>query len=340
MTDSKKDATLATLAMAPSSTAPAVSTDSSTTKSSSSADNGRGGSTLAVALREVVEDLFSPSKLAVHPVLSGTLNTQGSVPLPVLAQLAEIQAAWSTAKKTSGGKKGEGGKEEGRELSAEGGQDVVGVLVEAVQMSRLVQLSDDGGGARPRVARSTIIARELPPAVTEADVRALFQKWAEAVLEVRCEHGLWYIKLAGEDDAKAAFQALNGTPVEGQPLRLRIRPEVGQAVYGGFTPQSNTGPGAHMGGGAGRRGGGGGRGRERASGRSTFVAKSAGRDDDGPRASVRTSGNAACRHLSWGWRASATAATACAPPAPPPPVPSASAQRLHDDRGRIGCTFH
>lgn len=267
MTDSKKDATLATLAMAPSSTAPAVSTDSSTTKSSSSADNGRGGSTLAVALREVVEDLFSPSKLAVHPVLSGTLNTQGSVPLPVLAQLAEIQAAWSTAKKTSGGKKGEGGKEEGRELSAEGGQDVVRVLVEAVQMSRLVQLSDDGGGARPRVARSTIIARELPPDVTEPDVRALFQKWAEAVLEVRCEHGLWYIKLAGEDDAKAAFQALNGTPVEGQPLRLRIRPEVGQAVYGGFTPQSNTGAGAHMGGAPGGGGGGeGGAGRGRLGG--------------------------------------------------------------------------
>ena len=68
--------------------------------------------------------------------------------------------------------------------------------------------------------------------MTEAEVRALFQKWADAVVEVRLDCGLWYIKLAGEDDAKTACQEMNLTPFRDQHLKLRIRPEVGQTVYG------------------------------------------------------------------------------------------------------------
>ncbi len=230
-----------------------------TTTTTSMADSKKDGTTapsantnLVGGLKEAVEELFSPARLSSNPILASTLNTQGAVPLPVVAQLAEVQAVLAREKKKGGGNAGAKGKKKAEEKEEEGGsggvgggggggaEDVVSLLAEALRSSKLVQLTEDGGGLRPRVARSTIIARDLPADVTEAEVRALFQKYADAVVEVRCEYGLWYIKLAGEDDAKTACQELNLTPFRDQLLRLRIRPEVGQTVYGLPSSGANT----------------------------------------------------------------------------------------------------
>eukprot|EP00624_Nannochloropsis_granulata_P004005 evm.model.NODE_301_length_7326_cov_31.964510.1 len=265
MSDHKEDTTPAAAA-APAvamPTAPVASVSNSTTTpatNSSSTSSHESNSKLALGLKEAVESLFTPARLSSDSIVAGSLNAQGVVPLNVLGQQAEVQAVWAREKKSAAStssdgkgegkikKGGEGKEEDGGDTGGarEGGDDMVSLmaeLAEALRTSKIVQLSEDGTGARPRVARSTIIAREVPSDVTESEIRALFSKWGEAVMDLRYEHGLWYIRFSGEDDARSACQQMNSTPFRGQPLRLRIRSEVGQAIYGSLVQQAGGGGG-------------------------------------------------------------------------------------------------
>jgi hypothetical protein len=93
---------------------------------------------MLASLRTHVENLFTPQGLQANPTLSTLLGTAGAVPLGVLLQHAQIQELMQ-------------------------GEPDATSLVEALRASRVVQVTEEG--VRPRQARSTIIAREVPKEV-------------------------------------------------------------------------------------------------------------------------------------------------------------------------------
>ncbi|KNC47470.1 uncharacterized protein AMSG_02487 [Thecamonas trahens ATCC 50062] len=102
-------------------------------------------------------------------------------------------------------------------------------LLQAMRASDAVVLSEDETKVKPvfELKRNTIIIRELPEDVTEAQVKAIFDDPAAGkVVSVQAEaQNHWYVKFADEDITFSTFMWLRSQKYDGKPIRCRIKTE-------------------------------------------------------------------------------------------------------------------
>uniref|UniRef100_A0A7S4LGJ5 HTH La-type RNA-binding domain-containing protein n=1 Tax=Eutreptiella gymnastica TaxID=73025 RepID=A0A7S4LGJ5_9EUGL len=106
----------------------------------------------------------------------------------------------------------------------------VEVIKNALRGSTKVQLTEGPGGEcliRPTLntaSRVTIILRDIPKDVPEAEIRQLFSE--EKVSHVRPDIGdTWFVTFATEDDCKAAYAKCQDKTFRDEPVKARIKSE-------------------------------------------------------------------------------------------------------------------
>ena len=156
---------------------------------------------LLEAVRKQVEYYFSKENLQNDAYLTSQMDANMTVPLQVVLKFAKMKALTEDES----------------------------VLRKALETSNLTVIDDRIKANIKAVGRSTIILREIPSDVTEAEVKEIFNfDGCKTISSMRSDIGdTWFVMMDSEEDAKDTLidLKLKKRMFRGQPVKGRLKSE-------------------------------------------------------------------------------------------------------------------